>query len=139
MKVFWVILPALVLAGCGRSTPTSNTAISSATPVAPGPPAGPLAAAMNPVLGHWIGNDDGCTVDLHDVEFTPTQALFHSPDSSQPSAPASYSDVSAAGASVTVGEAPLRLTAVMHVVDPNHLLVDPIVGSTDTPCHLTRR
>lgn len=139
MKVFWVILPALVLAGCGRSTTVSNTAISQATPVAPGAPAGPLAAAMNPVLGRWIGNEDGCTVDLHDVEFTPTQALFHSPDSSQPSSPATYSDVSPAGASVTVGNDQLHLTAVMHVVDANHLLVDPIVGSTDTPCHLTRR
>ena len=148
MKPVWIMLPALV-AACAPQTSTNantiaansgNAAVSTTTnaTTVTATTAG-LPTGGNPLLGRWTGTDEGCLVDLRDIEFTPTQAIFRAPDAGQPSNVASYSEVSSAGATVTIGTGSLQATAVIHIIDATHALVDPVAGSTDQPCHLTRR
>src|SRR3954471_21919994 len=147
MKPVWIMLPALA-AACAPQTSTNantaaansgNAAVSTSTnaTTTTATTAG-LPTGRNPLLGRWNGTDDDCLVDLRDIEFTPTHAIFRAPDAGQPSNAASYSNVSPAGATVTTGTGSLQATAVIHIVDATHALVDPVAGSTDQPCHLTR-
>ena len=147
MKPVWIMLPALA-AACAPQTSTNantiaansgNAAVSTTTNATTSTStAAGLPTGGNPLLGRWTGTDD-CLVDLRDIEFTPTQAIFRAPDASQPSNAASYSQVSSAGATVTIGTGSLQGIAVIHIIDATHALVDPVAGSTDQSCHLTRR
>jgi hypothetical protein len=147
MKPVWIMLPALA-AACSPQTSTNantiaansgNAAVSTTTNATTiGATTAGLPTGGNPLLGRWIGTDEGCLVDLRDIEFTPTQAIFRAADEARPSNAASYSDVSSAGATVTIGTGALQGVAVIHIIDATHALVDPVAGSTDQPCHLTR-
>lgn len=148
MKPVWIMLPALAAACSPQTSTNANTVAANSGNAAVSTTANAtmstattagLPTGGNPLLGRWNGIDEGCLVDLRDIEFTPTQAIFRDPDAGQPSNAATYSNVSSAGATVTIGSGSLQATAVIHIVDATHALVDPVAGSTDQPCHLTRR
>ncbi|WP_425229855.1 hypothetical protein [Sphingomonas sp.] len=133
------MFPLIALTACSAHPAATNASAAQADGARTAASSTVIAAATgNPVLGRWTGGED-CLVDLQDIEFTPNLALFHSPDASKPSNPVSYADVSPAGATVTISEGTLHNTAVIHVRDATHLIVDPIAGSTDRSCTLTRR